>query len=259
MSNPQDVLVNTAMSQVGYSAVDRKKNKYAEYLDKLGVVYNYPKNGFDWCDIFVDWCFITTFGLENGMAMTYQPKKGTGAGCEFSAQFYRNNKSFSNTPSIGSQIFFGKAGAESHTGIVVGITDRYVQTVEGNTGGGNGKVAKKSYLKTNSRIVGYGVPKWSIVKTTTNKKSYDEIAKEVIQGKWGNGEERKTALTKAGYDYNLVQKTVNKMLAKKTNNQIAYEVIEGKWGYGADRRNRLEQAGYDYKTIQKMVNTLLGY
>lgn len=49
--------------------------------------------------------------------------------------------------------------------------------------------------------------------SATASKSIDEIAKEVIQGKWGNGEARKTALTKAGYDYNAVQKRVNQMLS----------------------------------------------
>ena len=40
----------------------------------------------------------------------------------------------------------------------------------------------------------------------------EEIAKEVIQGKWGNGEERKAALEKAGYVYSEVQAKVNALL-----------------------------------------------
>lgn len=47
---------------------------------------------------------------------------------------------------------------------------------------------------------------------TTLKKSNEEIAKEVVAGKWGNGNARKTALTKAGYDYKTVQTLVNKLL-----------------------------------------------
>ena len=47
---------------------------------------------------------------------------------------------------------------------------------------------------------------------TTAKKSVDEIAREVIQGKWGNGAERKNRLTNAGYDYNAVQKRVNELM-----------------------------------------------
>jgi hypothetical protein len=49
-------------------------------------------------------------------------------------------------------------------------------------------------------------------KAVATKKSIETIAKEVIDGKWGNGEERKKALTKAGYDYNAVQKKVNELL-----------------------------------------------
>ena len=44
------------------------------------------------------------------------------------------------------------------------------------------------------------------------RKSYEAIAKEVIQGKWGNGVDRKNRLTKAGYDYAKVQAVVNKLL-----------------------------------------------
>lgn len=44
------------------------------------------------------------------------------------------------------------------------------------------------------------------------KKSVDEVAREVIQGKWSNGAERKKRLTDAGYDYNEVQKKVNTIL-----------------------------------------------
>lgn len=45
------------------------------------------------------------------------------------------------------------------------------------------------------------------------KKSVDEIAKEVIAGKWGNGQERKDRLTAAGYDYAAIQSAVNRILA----------------------------------------------
>jgi hypothetical protein len=48
---------------------------------------------------------------------------------------------------------------------------------------------------------------------TSSLKSVDEIAKEVIRGDWGNGDERKKKLTAAGYDYAAVQKRVNALLA----------------------------------------------
>ena len=48
--------------------------------------------------------------------------------------------------------------------------------------------------------------------TPTPSKTIDELADEVIQGKWGNGEERVKRLTEAGYDYNAVQNRVNEIL-----------------------------------------------
>ena len=44
------------------------------------------------------------------------------------------------------------------------------------------------------------------------KKTTDQIANEVIAGKWGNGETRKQKLTEAGYDYNTIQKRVNALI-----------------------------------------------
>lgn len=44
------------------------------------------------------------------------------------------------------------------------------------------------------------------------KKSVDTIAREVIHGDWGNGDERKKKLTAVGYDYSAVQKRVNELL-----------------------------------------------
>lgn len=104
-------------------------------------------------------------------------------------------------------------------------------------------------------------------------KSVDVIAAEVMAGKWGNGDARKQALIKAGYDYAAVQAAVNKLAkgetkpapkpeppkpAKKSNAEIAKEVMAGKWGNGEDRKKRLQAAGYDYSAIQAEVNKLAG-
>ena len=93
------------------------------------------------------------------------------------------------------------------------------------------------------------------------KKSNEVIANEVIAGKWGNGYTRKQRLTKAGYDYNTIQRIVNAKLAntnkKKSNEEIANEVIRGLWGNGNERKQRLEKAGYNYKIIQAIVNKKL--
>lgn len=98
--------------------------------------------------------------------------------------------------------------------------------------------------------------------TSTKKKSVTTIAKEVIAGKWYTGAARKSALTKAGYNYDEVQKKVNDILEsfKKSVTTVAKEVIAGKWGNGAARKNALKKAGYtdsEIEAIQKKVNELL--
>ena len=92
-------------------------------------------------------------------------------------------------------------------------------------------------------------------------KSIDELAKEVIEGKWGVGEERKKKL---GSLYDDVQTKVNEILKvniSRTNlksiNEIVNEVIDGEWGNGTERKRRLTEAGYDYNEIQKRVNIML--
>ena len=90
-------------------------------------------------------------------------------------------------------------------------------------------------------------------------KSVEEVAKEVIAGKWGNGDARKTALENAGYNYIEVQKKVNELCGASSVDYtaIAKEVIAGKWGNGSTRKSKLTAAGYDYAKVQAKVNEIL--
>lgn len=53
---------------------------------------------------------------------------------------------------------------------------------------------------------------YEVTLKTENKKTVEQLAKEVIQGKWGTGINRKNRLEKAGYNYNAVQKKVNELI-----------------------------------------------
>ena len=94
--------------------------------------------------------------------------------------------------------------------------------------------------------------------------SENEIVQQVMQGEWGNGQERIQRLTEAGYDASIIQEKVNLVLQGSQNNNtqtiddIAHEVIQGDWGNGEERKERLEVAGYDYDEVQQRVNELLG-
>lgn len=90
--------------------------------------------------------------------------------------------------------------------------------------------------------------------------SLDTVARQVIAGKWGNGETRKKFLEASGYDYEAVRAKVNAILSGKelkSNGEIAREVIAGKWGNGNTRKQKLTSAGYDYSAIRKLVNQML--
>lgn len=90
-----------------------------------------------------------------------------------------------------------------------GIWQYGVEKVNGVTGDCDMDISYMDY-PTKIKNGGYN----GFKKTVTKKKSVDEIAKEVIQGKWSAGDERKKRLTTAGYNYDAVQKKVNELMTK---------------------------------------------
>ena len=115
--------------------------------------------------------------------------------------------------------------------------------------------------KVISIIEKYNLTEWDKREVQSQAKSVDTVAREVIAGEWGNGENRKARLTQAGYDYNVVQARVNEILNPqpqlKSIDEIAKEVIRGKWGNNPERKRMLESAGYDYNAVQERVNQLM--
>lgn len=57
-------------------------------------------------------------------------------------------------------------------------------------------------------------------------KTVEELAKEVIDGKWGNGADRKKRLTEAGYDYAAVQARVNELVKKPAESTAVYYTVK---------------------------------
>lgn len=97
--------------------------------------------------------------------------------------------------------------------------------------------------------------------TPSAKKSVDEVAKEVIRGEWGNGDERYNRLTTAGYNYNEVQAKVNELLNSNKPTpaptpsvdilDLVRKTIRGDFGNGEARRKAL---GSNYDEVQRQVN-----
>lgn len=97
-------------------------------------------------------------------------------------------------------------------------------TSKGNVSGISGSVDMNEYFgSVDIQPVGPSKP--------SEKKSNEEIAKEVIDGKWGNGLDRKSRLTSAGYDYSVIQAIVNKLVngnnGKNESKPIYYTVRSG--------------------------------
>lgn len=218
-------VIKVAEAEVGY--LEKKTNanldsktanagtnnytKYARDLHEAGY-YNANKNGYAWCDVFHDYCHYIAAGKDAVLAqkVTYQTGD-LGAGCKYSARYYRNANCFYTTPKVGDQIFFGTSGSETHTGIVYKVDDTTVYTIEGNTSNASGVVAngggvaKKSYSLTYSKIVGYGRPMYDAEpepKPTTKEETTVNIEMTVLK-KGSKGEQVKTLqrlLMALGYD-----------------------------------------------------------
>lgn len=153
-------------------------------------------------------------------------------------------------------------GYSDHIGVVEKVSGGKITTIEGNTSGG--KVARCTYKVGHGNIRGFAKPKYAAASSKpAATKTVEELAKEVLAGSWGNGDDRKARLTAAGYDYNAVQARVNQLVAtpapaKKSVDELAKEVLAGSWGNGQERKEKLTAAGYDYNAVQKKVNELVG-
>ena len=174
-------IVAMAMSQIGYkekasnkqlddpaaNAGDANWTKYARDLASAGY-YNGNKNGYAWCDVFVDWCFFKAYGKDEGQRIQCQTGP-YGAGCTYSMQYFQQKGRCDKNPKVGDQIFFRYSGSTSgadHTGIVVEVTSNQIVTVEGNSGN---QVKRNTYARSNSTIIGYGHPLYSETETEEKK------------------------------------------------------------------------------------------
>lgn len=176
-----DALLAVARGELGYkekknnSSLDSKTanagsndyTKYARDLHAAGYYDDASKQGFAWCDMFVDWCFYKLVcdvtgkdgkeaRLKANELICTDENQVYGAGCISSRSYYKAKGRLGNLPTKGAQIFFWDDGEVSHTGIVTGYDDNQVYTIEGNS---SDQVKECAYKRSNSRIVGYGYPK----------------------------------------------------------------------------------------------------
>jgi len=162
-------VIALARQEIGYHEQGSNVVKYnqGDWDDRL---YGWNTEGQPWCDIFVDWLFIECFGYGRGSAMTYQFDGCCGAACGSSASYYQVEGAFYQTPEVGDQIFFYADGCIGHTGIVETINGSKITTIEGNY---SDSVCRNTFTIGDSKIAGYGRPKWSLAETDEDSDSSD--------------------------------------------------------------------------------------
>ena len=179
---PCDRLIAVAEGEEGY--LEKRSNSNLDSKTGNAGSGNYTKYNRDllawakvgyiaaqWCQAFVDWCFIVAFGVEAaklllGVFTNYTPE-GSDA-FKKKGRYIRRGK---GTPKRGDVIYFWSSskGRIGHVGIVLKVTAKKVYTIEGNTSGASalvtngGGVRKKSYSLSSTYIDGYGSVDWSVL------------------------------------------------------------------------------------------------
>lgn len=212
-------VVNWLKPYVGIKEGSTQHKKIIATFNNSGLCSRYKMTTRDaWCATAVSAAFIAT-GLAG--------KPGSGAVCEFvecscaamvtkakkQGIWVENDK---YAPKAGDVVLYdwqdsGKGdnkGNPDHVGIVCVAGTRSFKVIEGNK---NDSVGYRTMDIGGKYIRGFIVPKYG-KSQKTKKKTIEELAREVIAGKWGNGPDRKKKLAAAGYDYDAVQKKVNALL-----------------------------------------------
>lgn len=214
MASGSDVLAK-AKSQLG----TRGGSKYWAAMGYGSGYY-----GCAWCAVFANWC-LTQCGMglprqtmNCGTALPYGIQGQLAA-----AGATQVDKRSARAGDIAIYTF--RAGIYSHTGIVESVGASTVTSIDGNV---SNSVGRRTYALSKvaavwrPRYSGAGATKASATtKATTATKTVDELAREVIAGKWGTGSARKGRLTRAGHDYDAVQARVNELMGGKAGTSAA--------------------------------------
>ena len=175
--------------------------------------YGHPVAGpeYPWCAVFISWLFKA----EQGIC----PRT---ASCVNMLAWFEKKRQIVNKPQAGDIVFFKyntNNRRTNHVGLVVSVSDdgHTINTIEGNTSitsqDNGGKVMQRNRY---SNIVAYARPAYQqgTLTNITNHKPLEEIAMDVIRGKYGVMPERKQKLEAEGYNYNDVRAMVNKLKNK---------------------------------------------
>ena len=201
-----DEIINRAKAELGTKEDPPGSNKvkYNQWFYNRADAYG-PE--YPWCCVYVSYIFRGTNLLKKT------------ASCQDLYIWCKNNGLLVNNPERGDIVFYKFGNTKritNHVGIVNSYDGICTNAFEGNTSttsqhNGGCVMLRNRY----SNIVGYARPKYTKgTLTNVTRKSNEEIAREVLAGKWSNNPERRQRLTAAGYDYEAIRKIVNDMKKK---------------------------------------------
>lgn len=264
----QDVL-NVMRSWIGYSEANGKFKQIIDlYNSRKPLARGYAVQYNDeWCDTTVSAAAIKADAVD---------LIGTECGCEEHVKIFKQKgiwiEDGTITPQPGDVIVYNwddntqpNDGYSDHIGYVESVFGKTITVIEGNKGEA---VARRLLPIGWGYIRGFARPEYAsggstASSTPTPSKSVAEIAQDVIEGVYGNGDDRRNALKALGYDPDEVQAKANEILKgnsatpSKSIVEVAKDVIAGKYGNGTERRKKLAAKGYDPDAVQAEVNKQL--
>lgn len=213
------------------------------------------------------WCatFVSAVSIKCGLTKIIPTECGCGQMVVLFITLKEWVEDDNYVPSPGDIIFYDwqdsgngdNDGWPDHVGIVEKVSDKTITVIEGNK---SNAVGRRTLQVSGKYIRGYGVPKYSTdskddkpAPEPAPKKTVDELAKEVLEGKWGNGDDRKNRLTAAGYDYSAVQAKVNELCRKQNADQPVYYTVKS----GDTLSGIARKYGTSVSSIQQLNPTLI--
>ncbi len=176
MENTVKKLIDQAAHWVGY--LEKKSNAHLDDFTANAGSNNYTCFARDykahtcgnyqaqpWCAIFVSEVFVQAFCLDTARKMLGGSLYHY---CPTGVNQFKKAGRWSQTPEPGAVVFFTNGQRAYHTGIVMEVTATKIKTIEGNTSGASGViengggVCQKTYSRSYGKILGYGLPDWSL-------------------------------------------------------------------------------------------------
>lgn len=242
----RDEFVEKAMSWLGTKEGSKGHKQIIADYNKACAKGREMDNKTPWCAGFVGAVAQETGNeLKDGLGVPVDCSCGNMINMAKKAGIWEENDAY--TPRKGDIVMYDwkdngsgdDTTGHDHTGIVSSVTAKQFKVVEGNKSkavDGVDGVATRTMNINGKNIRGFITPKFADeVETppeepTKPSKSIDEVAREVIAGKWGNNPERKQRLIAEGYDYNAVQAKVNEILGASSKPSSNIYVVKTKSG-----------------------------